>query len=327
MVGAKAPARMPLASVSSHLGGARAFPGQVGVQETLARGQVLGWRFEVAPAVQRAAGHALEHHDVAGAAERQRGEHEVLADAGHQVEGHARIVWRGRQAVHIGQRQRALRLVELQARGVALEQLDHLALAGGQDDQVVALRQRFQLGHAHVLDQQIAAALAKRSSHTGIFRRWSTAWAGRSSGAAVDGLGAGLLGMRHGEADALDRRTGIAPFVDAQVALDPQRRVEDALAGHDLAGAHLVRLAVGGHGDVIAFVQQAQGQRHARLAAAHDCDSSHQVLLNGMSGLRRRMARALLGQARNGGLGLLGTHGRIAAVDRVVGAGDEGRVS
>ena len=89
----------------------------------------------------------------------------------------------------------------------------------------MVLRQRFQLGHAHVLDQQMPPRAAKRSSHTGIFRRWSGLGRAVQRRGPVD-LGAGLFRMRHGEADALDRRTGIVPFVDAQVALDPQRRVE-----------------------------------------------------------------------------------------------------
>ena len=91
----------------------------------------------------------------------------------------------------------------------------------------------------------------------------------------VDQLVAGALGVRHGQADAFDRRTVGFPLIQPQVALDLQRGIEHALAGHDLAAADVIGLAVGDHGHLVALVQQAQGQRQAGLPASDDRDSTH----------------------------------------------------
>ena len=113
---------------------------------------------DVLPAIHRAAGNALEHHDVAGAAVGQRREDEILADRRDQVEVDGRVVRARRHAVHIGQRQRALRLVEGRLFGVALEQLRDVALAGGDDGQVGRGGVGFEVGDAGLLDLERAAA-------------------------------------------------------------------------------------------------------------------------------------------------------------------------
>ena len=61
----------------------------------------------------------------------------------------------------IGQRQRALRLVERRFFGVALEQLDDVALAGGEDHEIAAAGVVFEIGNGGVVDHEFAAALGE----------------------------------------------------------------------------------------------------------------------------------------------------------------------
>lgn len=141
----------------------------------------------------------------------------------------------------------------------------------------MALRQRFEFGDARVLEQQAAAArldlLQPRRHLDALVHRLGRAV---QPGAPFDGFRAGLLGVRHGKADALDGRAVGLPIVDAELAFDLQCRIEHALAGHDLAAADVVRCPVADDGHLVAFVQQPKGQRQAGLATAHNRDSTHE---------------------------------------------------
>ena len=63
---------------------------------------------------------------------------------GRDVESNARWMV-GSEAGDVGQRQRALRLVERRALGIALEQLDDVAFAAGDDHKIAAARIVFQI--------------------------------------------------------------------------------------------------------------------------------------------------------------------------------------
>jgi hypothetical protein len=252
------------------------FPGQIVFEKALARGQVLLRRAHVAPAIERAARHALEHHDVAGPAERQRGKHEVFAYARNHVERDARIVWRLFEAVHVGQRERTLWLVERRARRVALEEPHHFSLAAGENDEVVRVGERFELGDACILNHKTAAARfdllqPRRHLHALVDRLRRLV----ETCFPVDHLRAALLRMRHREANAVHLGARALPIVDTKIALDLQRRVEHALTRHDLAAADVLRRAIAHHSHFVALFEQPERQRQARLAAPHNCDSTH----------------------------------------------------
>ena len=107
-VGGKRPARMPLSSVSSMSRQRSASQGMnvSRIHFDCARGARLRRR-DVGPAVHRAAGDALEDHDLAGPARRQRREDEVLAHARDEVEAHGGELGPRRHARHVRERERA----------------------------------------------------------------------------------------------------------------------------------------------------------------------------------------------------------------------------
>ena len=72
--------------------GALRLPGEVALEDLARPGQVLPWRADVLPAVHRPAWDPLEDHDLARPARRQRGEDEVLADPGRDVEADRRVL-------------------------------------------------------------------------------------------------------------------------------------------------------------------------------------------------------------------------------------------
>ena len=102
------------------------------------------------------------------------------------------------------------------------------------------------------------------------------------------------------------------PVVDAEIALVLERGVEHALARHHLAVADVVRRAVRHDGDLVAVLDEAEGELEAGLAASDDQDLATQI--------------TSFHEFRDGGHGLFRAHCGVAAVDGVVGAGDEGRV-
>ncbi len=237
---------------------------------------MLGRRRHIAPAVHGATGHALEHHDLAGAADRQRGEHEVLAHTGDEVEVDGRVLGAGRHAVHIGQRQGALRLVVGAAAGVALEHLGDGALAGGHDHEVVALRPALQVVHAGFVHQQLATQAAEFGHPAGHLH----ALVDRlrlvvQPVAPAHGFFAGQLGVGHGEGNAFDRRAFGFPEVEPAVAFELQAVVEHALAGQHLAGAQVLGCAVAGDADAVTALEQADAQLQSGLAGADDHDLAH----------------------------------------------------
>ena len=85
-------------------GAARVFIGEMLGQNLFGARQMLIGRVDVIPAVHRAARHRLEHHHVTGTGCGQRGEHEVLADPGHNVQRQIGAVRVRIQAVYVCQR-------------------------------------------------------------------------------------------------------------------------------------------------------------------------------------------------------------------------------
>ena len=254
-------------------------PRQERLEDPLRLGQVLVRRGHVAPAVHRAAGDALEDHDLARARGGQRGEDEVLADGRDQVEAHGGVVRPRRHARDVRERERAHRLVVRRTRRVALEQRHDLSLAGRDDDQVVLLRVLLQVVDARVVDDELAAlplqllhpagdlhALVDRLRRPVELRRPVDHLAGRR-------LHAGR--RRHGERDALDRRALFLPEVEPELALALQRRVEHALARHHLAVVDVLRGAVRDDGDLVSLLQKPQRELESRLARTDDQNAAH----------------------------------------------------
>ena len=77
---------------------------------------------DVAPAIHRAARNALEHHDLAGPVVVSAGNTKYSPTVGIKLKQTAECSGRGVMPLHISERERALRLVERRARGIALEQ-------------------------------------------------------------------------------------------------------------------------------------------------------------------------------------------------------------
>src|ERR1700735_2929438 len=84
-------------------------------REALIRG------LRIPPTVQRSAGNPLEHHDLARSGNGECRKDEIFADSRRDVESDAGRRIR-RKSGHVGQGQRALRLVERRTAAVALEQ-------------------------------------------------------------------------------------------------------------------------------------------------------------------------------------------------------------
>lgn len=80
-----------------------------------------------------------------------------LTDTRANVDVDATAVIGRRHAVQVGQRDRALRSGMYAAAGVTLEQRTDLALAGGDDDEVVAVGQPIQVGEAGFVDFERSA--------------------------------------------------------------------------------------------------------------------------------------------------------------------------
>lgn len=229
--------------------------------------------------VQRAAGDALPEQDVAGAGDGQRGDHEQLADARHQVAAHRlEVVLRARaEAVHIGDREGALRRVVRRPGGVAAEHRDQLALAGGDQDQVVGAGEVVEVRDGDAVDDHLAAALGEGLQPAGhldpLVDRLPVAV---QLAHPVDHPG----GLRAADRDAepLDLGCGVLPEVDAQLALVAQRGVEHALGGEHPPVAYLGRGAVGHHRHVVAVRLEAQRQLESGLPGPDDQYLAHRCL-------------------------------------------------
>ena len=150
---------MPSSSVSSTEPAPLRLPRQERLEDPLRLREVLLGRGDVAPAVHRPAGDALEDHDLARARRRQRREDEVLADARDQVEADGRELRPRRHPGDVRERERAHRLVELRPLGVALEEPRDLALAGRDDDEVAGGGVPLE-----VVDRRLVEARARRRS-------------------------------------------------------------------------------------------------------------------------------------------------------------------
>ncbi len=149
---------MPRSSVSSIRAAALGLPRHERLQDPLRLREMLGGRRDVAPAVHRPAGHALEDHDLAGAARRQRREDEVLPHARDDVEADGRELRPRRHPGHVREGERAHRLVELRALCVALEELRDRALAGRDDHEVAVGGVPLEVVEARLVEDELAAA-------------------------------------------------------------------------------------------------------------------------------------------------------------------------
>ena len=234
---------------------------------------MLFGRLGALKAIGRPARNAFKHHDLAGPGRGQRREDEILAGRRRDVESNARWIV-GSEAGDVGESERALRLVERRALGIALEQLDDVALAAGDEHKIAAARIVFQICDPGVANDQFAAAVRKLLHPAGIF----DALIDRLSGLVeqVNPIER-LAAVRPGNADAeaVGVRTLLLPVIEAEVALGLQRVVEHELARHHLAGGDVLRRAVGNEPDPIAVLEQAEAQLHAGLAGADDGDVAH----------------------------------------------------
>ena len=174
----------------------------------------------------------------------------------------------------VGQGERALRLVEGRAFGVALEQLHNVALAAGQDDEIATARIIFQIGDAGFLDHEFAAALAKLLHPARIFDP------------LVDRLARPvervhprdrLAPVRSGNGDTQAVGVGalLLPEIEAEVAFGLQRVVEHELARHHLSRRKVFCRPVGDETNPISVLQEAKAELQSGLAGADDGDVAH----------------------------------------------------
>ena len=266
---------MPLSSVSSMSRHALRLPRQERLEDPLALREVLLRGGDVAPAVHRAAGDALEDHDLAGARCCQRRKHEVLADGRDQVERDGRVLRAWGHPGHVREREGALRRAVRGARRVALEELRDLALAGGDDHEVVLARVGLEVGNGRVVQDELPALPLERLHPAGHLQ------------ALVDRLGRPLeprrpvdrLSARPGpgddQRDPVDVGTLVGPEVDAELALVLERGVEHALARHHAAVADVVRRPIRDDGDLVPVLDEAKGELQAGLAGTDDEEARH----------------------------------------------------
>ena len=189
-----------------------------------------------------------------------------------------------RQSLDIGERQRALRCVELALLRVALEQPGDVALAGRDDDEVGLRGVFFQVRGGGLLVFDRAAALFEFLHPAREFQSLVDRLRGLIEQAVpFDGLVAGAVGCGDYQADGIHRWAFLVPEIQPELTLVAQRLVEHALARHHLAGADVVALTVLDQMDVVAGRQEAIAELQARLAAADDRDLSfrrtHRALL------------------------------------------------
>ena len=235
--------------------------------------RVLIRRFHLAPAIHGTAGNALEHHDFTRPRRGQRREDEIFPDGRRDIEGDAgRRV--GGKPGDVGQSERALRLVERRAFGVAFEQLDDVALATGQNHKIAIPGIVFQIGNAGFVDREFAATLLKLLHPARILdplvdrlSRLVERVDPRDRLAAVR--------PRNGDAEAVRVRALLLPVVEAEIALGLQRVVEHELARHHLAGGEVFCRPVGDEANPIAVLQKAEAQLQAGLAGADDGNVAH----------------------------------------------------
>ncbi len=240
--------------------------------------------------VQRTARDALPEQDVRPPRGGQGGHDEQLANARDQVAAdrfRLRVLRARAQAVHVSDGERALRGVVRGTRRVPPEHRDQLALAGGDQHQVVRTGEEVEVGDRGAVDDQLPAPLHEGVEPAGHLH------------ALVDGLrvplepaepvdGAAGVGGGDGDAEALDLRGLLLPEVDLEIALVLQGRVEHALRGHHPPGADLVRRPVGHEGDLVPLRLESEGELETGLSGSHDKYLAH-------------LSRSLFGGALFGG--------------------------
>ncbi|CAM5485033.1 hypothetical protein SALBM217S_10760 [Streptomyces griseoloalbus] len=260
------------------LGGARVLPGQELLHQFQGQGEVLGRVLDVRERVERAAGYALPEQDVGAAGRGERRHDEHLADAGDQVAADrlgVRVLRARAQAVHVGDGEGALRGAVRGALGVAGEHLHQLALAGGDEHQVVGAGEVVEVADGGAVDDELSAALGEGLHPAGhldplVHRLRVPVEVSQPvdralRGTRVEGAGGG---DRH--AETLDLRGLGLPEVQLEVTLVLEGGVEHALRGHDPSGADLVRGPVGHEGDLVPVRLEAQGELETGLAGPDD---------------------------------------------------------
>ncbi len=254
-------------------------PRQEGVEDPLAARQVLLRRLHIGPAIHRAAGHAFEHHDLAGPRGGQRREHEVLAHAGIRLKHTAEYGW---ARLHRPSRRSAPARAGADRRASAPGRARTIARSRPcrwQRPRARALRRRLPVRiEPHVLQQRAGRRAARTPAiQAGILSRWSTDCAGPSS-LALHSMALLPSGLR--TAMPMPSTVGHSP---AHPSSASSRSVCSAVSnmhwlGHDRAFEDLLRRAVRVDRHLVPRALQAERELHAGLSGADDGHASLHAL-------------------------------------------------